>query len=64
MINLQEEAKLLQEKRVLNEAMTKIEADITLSFHHWSTELNIPVEKLQRAWAKYSYEKRVGNEVS
>ena len=55
MVNLQKEAVKIQK---LREAMERIESDITLSLHHWSTELEIPVQDLQRAWARHNFEKR------
>lgn len=55
MTNIQNEAYKLQK---LKEAMDHIESDITLSLHHWSTELEIPVQDLQRAWARHNFEKR------
>lgn len=57
MINIQEEAQRIE---AIKEAMQKIERDMTLSFHHYSIELGIPVEDIQKAWAKYSHKKRKG----
>ena len=59
MINIQEEAQRIE---AIKDAMQKIESDITLSFHHYSIELGLPVEDIQRAWAKYSYKKRKGKQ--
>lgn len=55
MVNIQEE---VQKQNKLREAMEHIESDMTLSFHHWSVELDIDVSTLQKAWAKYYHEKR------
>lgn len=54
---MKKEAKLIQEKK-LRDAMRHIENDMRLSFHHYSIELNIPVQVLQEEWAKYNHEKR------
>lgn len=55
MVEIQKEAFKLQK---LREAMDHIESDMDLSLHHWAGELKIPVQDLQRAWARHNFEKR------
>lgn len=61
MINIQQEAKLLQEQRVQN-VITKIESDLLedkrFSFHHYATKFDIPVNLIQDGWAKHFHNKK------